>query len=204
MTRPRFGPSASASGEFDFYVLALSWSPGFCELSGGGRSQCEPGARLGFVVHGLWPQYEHGFPSNCGGSPTVSRMALDRAKGVYPDDGLARYEWRKHGTCTGLSPGDYFAFRRQSEKPCDDPAEFPEFLRRPDIRHAGRRARLHRGQSALAARHDERRLPARAAAGGSDLRHKGFARFPRLPGGGARRLPLPRNPRDRALLTFAS
>ncbi|MFY9629603.1 MAG: ribonuclease T2 [Methylocystis sp.] len=127
MTRPRFGPSASASGEFDFYVLALSWSPGFCELSGGGRSQCEPGARLGFVVHGLWPQYEHGFPSNCGGSPTVSRMALDRAKGVYPDDGLARYEWRKHGTCTGLSPGDYFDSVARAKSLVTIPQNFQNF-----------------------------------------------------------------------------
>ena len=51
---------------------------------------------------------ERGFPSNCGYAPAPSRLALDRARGVYPDEGLARYEWRKHGTCTGLSPGDYF------------------------------------------------------------------------------------------------
>ncbi len=104
---PRFGLPAP-SGEFDFYVLALSWSPGFCELKQGASRQCEPGSGLGFVVHGLWPQYERGFPANCGGSTTISRMALERAKGLYPDEGLARYEWRKHGTCTGLSPGDYF------------------------------------------------------------------------------------------------
>ena len=100
--------SGVATGDFDFYVLALSWSPGFCEQSRSNSRQCEPGANLGFVVHGLWPQYEHGFPSDCGGPTTVSRMALDRAKGVYPDEGLARYEWRKHGTCSGRSPGDYF------------------------------------------------------------------------------------------------
>jgi ribonuclease T2 len=106
--RPNFAPSSVAPGSFDFYVLSLSWSPGFCELSGGGRAQCEPGSNLGFVVHGLWPQYEHGFPSNCGGAQFPSSLALQRAKGVYPDQGLARYEWRKHGTCTGRSPGDYF------------------------------------------------------------------------------------------------
>jgi ribonuclease T2 len=100
--------SETAGGSFDFYVLALSWSPGFCEASGGGRAQCEPGQKRAFVLHGLWPQYERGFPSNCGGVSTPSRLALDRARGVYPDEGLARYEWRKHGTCTGRSPGDYF------------------------------------------------------------------------------------------------
>jgi ribonuclease T2 len=106
--RPLPRSSGVATGDFDFYVLALSWSPGFCEQSRSNSRQCEPGANLGFVVHGLWPQYERGFPSDCGGPATVSRIALDRAKGVYPDEGLARYEWRKHGTCTGRSPGDYF------------------------------------------------------------------------------------------------
>jgi len=106
--RPPPTPSGVASGNFDFYVLALSWSPGFCESATRSGTQCEPGANLGFVVHGLWPQYERGFPSNCGGAQFPSSLALERAKGVYPDLGLARYEWRKHGTCTGRSPGDYF------------------------------------------------------------------------------------------------
>src|SRR6478752_5799189 len=59
----RGGPA----GDFDFYVLALSWSPGFCETAGSGRErdQCKDGAGLGFVVHGLWPQNERGFPSEC-------------------------------------------------------------------------------------------------------------------------------------------
>jgi ribonuclease T2 len=60
-------------------------------------------------VHGLWPQYERGFPSECGfAERSPSYMALQKAEGVFPDLGLARYEWRKHGTCSGLSPADYF------------------------------------------------------------------------------------------------
>jgi ribonuclease T2 len=97
------------AGEFDFYVLALSWSPGFCDYVEGARDQCEPGRGLGFVVHGLWPQYETGYPSDCPGPRAPSRIALERAQGVYPDERLARYEWRKHGTCSGKSPSDYFA-----------------------------------------------------------------------------------------------
>lgn len=118
-------------GDFDFYVLALSWSPGFCELEGGGRAreQCEPGANLGFVVHGLWPQNERGFPSDCGpAGRSPSRIALEQAGGVFPSEGLARYQWRKHGTCSGSSPGDYFAdTRRAREK-----IVIPEPLRRGD------------------------------------------------------------------------
>ena len=99
-------------GDFDFYVLALSWSPGFCELDGDakGREQCASGSGLGFVVHGLWPQNERGFPTECGPSGrSPSRIAMNEAGGVFPSEGLARYEWRKHGTCSGKSPSDYFA-----------------------------------------------------------------------------------------------
>jgi len=104
-------PATRPGGGFDFYVLALSWSPGFCESEAGQRAknQCAPGAGQGFVVHGLWPQYESGFPSDCPGAGAPSRIALDHAKGLYPDEGLARHEWRKHGACSGKSPSDYFA-----------------------------------------------------------------------------------------------
>lgn len=103
--------SGVAPGKFDFYLMALSWSPGFCDSnpSGRGRKQCAVGAKLGFVLHGLWPQNERGYPSNCGGSRAVSKTALEETLGVYPAIGLARYEWRKHGTCTGLGPTAYFA-----------------------------------------------------------------------------------------------
>jgi ribonuclease T2 len=101
-----------APGNFDFYLLTLSWSPGFCETGGAAKSpeQCSVGANLGFVVHGLWPQFQHGYPSDCDPNPRpVSRVALEETHGVFPNEGLARYEWRKHGTCTGLSPEAFFA-----------------------------------------------------------------------------------------------
>src|SRR5687767_15954008 len=55
-------------GQFDFYVLALSWSPSFCQATAErgreAREQC--GERpYSFVVHGLWPQYERGFLRSC-------------------------------------------------------------------------------------------------------------------------------------------
>jgi ribonuclease T2 len=97
-------------GDFDFYVLALSWSPGFCAREGErrGAAQCARGGGLGFVVHGLWPQNERGYPSQCGAERSPSRLAMDEARGVYPDEGLARHEWRVHGTCSGLAPAEYF------------------------------------------------------------------------------------------------
>lgn len=121
----------ASAGDFDFYVLALSWSPGFCQVGGGddkGLDQCSAGAGQGFVVHGLWPQYDRGFPSECSpANRTPSRIALEGARGVFPDEGLARYEWRKHGTCSGKSPSDFFADVRAAR----DRIVIPDGLKAP-------------------------------------------------------------------------
>src|SRR5215470_7016408 len=48
----------NAAGQFDYYVLALSWSPSFCEIATGNARRQQCGVRpFSFVVHGLWPQY---------------------------------------------------------------------------------------------------------------------------------------------------
>jgi ribonuclease T2 len=120
--RPR---GSSQPGDFDFYVFSLSWSPGFCASDDRGRSQCAVGSNLGFVVHGLWPQYTHGFLSDCGpAGRSPSRIALQSADGLFPDEGLARYEWRKHGTCSGKSPTDYFADVRRARDSIKVPPPF--------------------------------------------------------------------------------
>jgi ribonuclease T2 len=101
-----------ASGDFDFYVLTLSWSPGFCDTGGAVKSpdQCAAGSGEGFVVHGLWPDnLNRPYPEDCGEAGRISSAALAETRGVYPDEGLARYEYVKHGVCTALSPENYFA-----------------------------------------------------------------------------------------------
>lgn len=99
-------------GAFDFYVLSLSWSPSYCDGEGTRRDadgQCAPGRKLGFVVHGLWPQYTRGFPSKCGAFPrALTRDAMAAAGEIMPSAGLARHEWSTHGTCSGLDPTAYF------------------------------------------------------------------------------------------------
>ena len=120
------GGRGGTPGDFDFYVLALSWSPAFCAGEGGrrARTQCAPGSNLGFVVHGLWPQYERGYPSQCGAERSPSRIAMEEARGVFPEEGLARHEWRVHGTCSGLSPADYFRAVRRARDRVRVPDEF--------------------------------------------------------------------------------
>ena len=64
-------PPAYADGEragaFDYYVMALSWSANWCAMEGDDRRdpQCDPGKGITWVVHGLWPQFETGWPSYC-------------------------------------------------------------------------------------------------------------------------------------------
>ena len=120
-------PANVAPGQFDFYVFALSWSASFCALEGAqkGREQCAPGAANGFVVHGLWPQNERGFPSNCeAGARNPPRAAMDLAREIYPEEGLARHQWRKHGTCSGRAPSEYFAEVARARDKIVIPAEF--------------------------------------------------------------------------------
>jgi ribonuclease T2 len=119
--------ASNTPGDFDFYVLSLSWSPGFCETpaAASAHGQCETGANLGFVVHGLWPQYSRGYPSDCGrAARSPSRIALESARGLYPSEGLARHEWAKHGTCSGKSPTDYFADVRRARDAVAIPVPF--------------------------------------------------------------------------------
>jgi ribonuclease T2 len=124
---PAFEQARGAEpGAFDFYVLALSWSPGFCALEGDRkeREQCAPGSGLGFVVHGLWPQHERGYPTACGPERNPSRIALDEARRVLPSEGLARHQWRKHGTCSGLDPQAYFRATGQARDRIAIPERF--------------------------------------------------------------------------------
>ena len=57
-TTPSTPPVAAA--QFDYYVMTLSWAPGFCDLGGKETSspECAEGSGDGFVVHGLWPDNE--------------------------------------------------------------------------------------------------------------------------------------------------
>ena len=107
-----------APGQFDFYVLSLSWSPSYCEAAEdrtGGRArdrQCS-GRPFAFVVHGFWPQYERGFPSDCQvPAPRLARAIVDDMLDIMPSPRLVFHEWDRHGTCSGLSPKAYFDLLR--------------------------------------------------------------------------------------------
>ena len=120
------GPDA---GDFDFYVLALSWSPTYC-LDEGERAdpmQCASRRPYDFIVHGLWPQFEHGRVEECAGrAPPLKEDFVDSLLPIMPSRGLIRHEWRAHGQCSGLSARDYFAALRKARSVVQIPAAFDQ------------------------------------------------------------------------------
>jgi ribonuclease T2 len=95
---------------FDYYVLSLSWSPEHCAAVPSDRSpQCAGPRTYGFVVHGLWPNANSGrHPFACRGPAFSRSFATPDVLSVMPSLDLAKHEWEKHGTCSGLTPHDYF------------------------------------------------------------------------------------------------
>jgi ribonuclease T2 len=115
------------AGRFDYYVLALSWSPTWCALEGDARgaAQCDDAADSGWMLHGLWPQYNRGWPQHCPTSQRPpSRAMTDEMADIMGSSGLAWYQWRKHGSCSGLSAPAYFALAREAYSSVNRPAVF--------------------------------------------------------------------------------
>lgn len=105
--------SNAEPGTFDYYLLSLSWSPAFC-LSDPGAPECNGPRRYGFIVHGLWPQYEQGWPENCNVHQRVPDAVVAGISDIMPARGLIYHEWSVHGTCSGLGSADFFALVRRA------------------------------------------------------------------------------------------
>jgi len=126
MQSPHIANANGTPGEFDFYVLALSWSPTYCDEFNDPQ-QCGIGKRLGFVLHGLWPQYEKGYPSDCSTKQMPDKVKAE-FPGLYPNEKLYRHEWDKHGTCSGLTPTQYLALSKRLK----EAVSIPKAYRKPD------------------------------------------------------------------------
>jgi ribonuclease T2 len=115
------------AGAFDYYVLSLSWSPNWCALEGDARGsdQCDARHDHGWTLHGLWPQFHRGWPSYCRTMQRPpSRNMSNSMADVMGSGGLAWHQWKKHGTCSGLSAADYFALSRRAYALVTRPAVF--------------------------------------------------------------------------------
>jgi ribonuclease T2 len=171
----------NAPGLFDFYVLSLSWSPSFCEAAGerGTPPQQQCGARpYSFVVHGLWPQYERGFPEFCQvPAPPLDRTTVSAMLDLMPAPRLIFQQWDKHGTCSGLSPTAYFETVRKVRASVKIPPEFID-LKEPltvtpdEVEDAFVKANPGLAREAIAVTCDSRRLGEVRICIGKDLRFR--------------------------------
>jgi len=152
-------------GRFDFYVLALSWSPSFCDAAGerAPRQQC--GERpFSFVVHGLWPQYEKGFPEYCQvPAPRLDRNIMSSMLDLMPAPRLVYNEWDKHGTCSGLSARGYFEAVRKARARVKIPEEYldlkaPLMVSPDEVEDAFVKANPGLSREAVAVNCDQRRM----------------------------------------------
>jgi ribonuclease T2 len=123
--------SRHRAGSFDYYTLVLAWSPTFCGSLAPDdfEPQCHAeGRRYGFVLHGLWPQYDRGYPEFCPTAerPFVPRSVIDGMLDIMPNPRLVIYQYRKHGTCSGLNPAAYFDLTRRLYGKINIPARYRE------------------------------------------------------------------------------
>ena len=111
-------------GDFDFYVMSLSWSPDYCAGSNvNDPQQCGLGKKLAFVLHGLWPQYNRGYPADCS-IVKLPKDAQQKFPNLYPSPKLYTHEWNKHGTCSGLTPAEYLTLSKTLKDSIAIPAAY--------------------------------------------------------------------------------
>lgn len=115
-------PTSGRPGNFDYYLFTLSWSPEYCH-SHRDAVECTADSHYGFIVHGLWPQFFNGrYPEHCSNEGLPGDPAS--VANIMPDSSLIRHEWSTHGTCSGLSPDQYFALIRRTFDAITIPREF--------------------------------------------------------------------------------
>jgi ribonuclease T2 len=159
----------SEPGRFDFYVLALSWSPTYCqavaERASNRASDQQCGGRpFSFVVHGLWPQYEQGFPSYCQvPAPRLDRTIVGSMLDLMPSPRLIFHESDRHGTCSGLSAHAYFEIVRKARALVKIPADYlepdkPITVTPDDVAEAFVKANPGLSRTAMAVACDSKRL----------------------------------------------
>jgi ribonuclease T2 len=153
-------------GEFDFYVLSLSWSPSFCDAAGDrAQQQAECGERpYSFIVQGLWPQYEKGFPEYCQvPAPRLDRNIVSSMLDLMPAPGLIFRQWDRHGTCSGLAARIYFETIRKARAVVKIPSEYLEVksemtVTPADVEEAFTKANPGLSKGAIAVGCDAKRL----------------------------------------------
>jgi ribonuclease T2 len=124
--------AANQPGQFDYYLLSLSWSPQYCstpDRPAKDPEQCGPDRRLAFVVHGLWPNNERApHPRNCAPRSAVPTGLVKQMLAFMPSPRLIQHQWEAHGTCSGVNVEDYYSLVRTAFRLVN----IPDRYRQPD------------------------------------------------------------------------
>ena len=140
------------------------------------------------MVHGLWPQYEQGFPAFCQvPAPRLDRAIVGSMLDLMPSPRLIFHEWDRHGTCSGLSPHAYFETVRKARAVVKIPPDYleldkPIMVTPDEVAEAFVKANPGLSRAALAVACDSKRLERSAR-----VSEQGFF-LPRLRRGDAPRL----------------
>lgn len=109
-------------------MLVLSWVPSYCRREGRDRKdeQCDASRPQAFSLHGLWPQYDKGWPEDCSTAkrPWVPAKVIEEMGDIMPSKSLIIHEYRVHGTCSGLEPAQYFGVARELYERVSVPPRF--------------------------------------------------------------------------------
>ena len=148
------GGSGNAPGRFDYYLMALSWSPSYCLTHPDDSIQCASKG-FGFVLHGLWPQNRNGdWIQHCESDAAPDAATIERTLAFMPSRSLIAHEWQTHGTCSGLGPKGYFDLADRAFAS----VKVPTALAAPKSPPALSAAEIVRGFVAVNPRLDERML----------------------------------------------
>ena len=87
--------------------------------------QCAQASGYGWILHGLWPQFNRGYPSFCRTIERAPSRGMTAAMAdIMGTPGLAWHQWKKHGSCTGMSASAYYAISREAYGRINRPVVF--------------------------------------------------------------------------------
>lgn len=124
----------------DYYALALSYSPAFCDIQRKNNRgnvpkklayQCDSGNSFHWVIHGLWPQNASArnlrdHPRYCQGDlPMLDFATIEKYLPESPGAALLQGEWEKHGACAFDNAEDYFEKQKELYNELTLPTEKP-------------------------------------------------------------------------------
>lgn len=138
----------------DLYIMAMTYQPQFCSAHPDypGCVSPNPYWKTHLTIHGLWPEYSDGsYPETCSPAKPFSKKALagslKRQLDLYwPNQKTAsttssqhyrfwKYEWYKHGTCSGLTQREYFesALTYQTPTPLEIQKDYGKRILKRDL-----------------------------------------------------------------------